>query len=191
MIQARILALRSKTDEHLRKSQARYKHDYDRRVRETPTFHKGKYVFPDKPPLANVSNSPAEMLAWKPHNKLQSRTTGPFRVVSEQKDTIAIDEEGIPNRVSIDRITHAPLTATQLQQSVTSARPDLDVTGNDTPKAARPTDTNKDEYVVDRIVRHIGKGDTLRYVVRWYGYGPQDDTIEPPQHIPQHFITRH
>lgn len=51
LIQERIHALRAKVDSHVRKSQARYKHDYDRRVRETPTCTKGNYVFLDKPPL--------------------------------------------------------------------------------------------------------------------------------------------
>lgn len=56
---------------------------------------------------------------------------------------------------------------------------------------ARDNYTDKDEYVVDRMVDHIVKGDNLRYVVRWYGYGPIDDTVELAHYIPQHFITRH
>lgn len=44
----------------MHKSQAFYKHDYDRRVREATTFTKGIYVLTDKPSLHATSNSTAD-----------------------------------------------------------------------------------------------------------------------------------
>lgn len=38
MIQACILALQTKVDSHMRTSQAKHKHDYERRIREMPHF---------------------------------------------------------------------------------------------------------------------------------------------------------
>lgn len=75
MLQARILASRNKTYIHLRKSHARPKHKYGRRVWETPAFRTGEYLCPDKPGLSNASNSHAAPIAQKAYNKIQSKTT--------------------------------------------------------------------------------------------------------------------
>lgn len=56
---------------------------------------------------------------------------------------------------------------------------------------ARGNDTDKYEYVVERIVRHTGKGDTFRNVVSWYGYGLEEDTVDPANRIPYYLITRY
>lgn len=34
------------------------------------------------------------------------------------------------------------------------------------------------EYEVDRMVRHRGRGQNRHYVVKWYGYGLEDDSLE-------------
>lgn len=47
------------------------------------------------------------------------------------------------------------------------------------------------EYVVDRFVRHVSEGGNVRYVVHWYDYTPAENTVEPPETIPEHFITRY
>lgn len=46
------------------------------------------------------------------------------------------------------------------------------------------------KYATDLINRHVGRGDNVQSVVCWYGYTQADDTMEPPSHIPEHFITR-
>lgn len=46
------------------------------------------------------------------------------------------------------------------------------------------------EYFIDRTFRQIGKGDNVKYIVRWYGYIPAVKTIEPPKHVLEHFIIR-
>ena len=49
------------------------------------------------------------------------------------------------------------------------------------------------EYVVDKIVDAVdGFGDgSLVYRVRWLGYDPSEDTWEPEEHLPAHFIRRY
>lgn len=63
---ARILALRAKTNTHLRKSKVKYEHNYDCRHWETQAIHTGKYVVLDRLPLSNVFSSHAEALAPNP-----------------------------------------------------------------------------------------------------------------------------
>lgn len=45
--------------------------------------------------------------------------------------------------------------------------------------------------VVDEIVRNVGSGPRLKYVVQWYSYIKADDTAVPPHHIPKRFIGDH
>lgn len=71
MLQDRVVAPRKITGIHLRKWHATYKHEFDRRRRETPAFHTGEYILLDKPPVSNESDSQDELLARKSYNKLQ------------------------------------------------------------------------------------------------------------------------
>lgn len=47
------------------------------------------------------------------------------------------------------------------------------------------------EYDLDRLVLHVGKGDNLTHAVRGYGYTAPDDMVELPAHNPEHSITRY
>lgn len=47
------------------------------------------------------------------------------------------------------------------------------------------------EYVVDCIVGHKLYDQKGGYVVVWYGYGREVDTMEPTENIPKHLITRY
>lgn len=107
MIRSHILALRTKVDSHMCKLQARCKHDYDRRVCETPHFTPNTYVFLDYQPLRANSDSLAKYLLKKEYDELQSRTPAPFRIISVQDNTITIDGKGIPSTISTDQVTHA------------------------------------------------------------------------------------
>ena len=57
------------------------------------------------------------------------------------------------------------------------------------PALTRPPPVNGDEnrFEVDRLldkrVRRYGRGRRVEYLVRWLGYGPEDDTWEPVAHI--------
>lgn len=46
------------------------------------------------------------------------------------------------------------------------------------------------EYTVNYILRHVGEGDNIRYIVHWFHCTPVDDTAKPPEHIPEHFVPR-
>lgn len=53
-IEPRLAKLQTRVYKHMQKSQARYKADYDRCVRETLSFQVGNFVIVDKPPLATT-----------------------------------------------------------------------------------------------------------------------------------------
>jgi hypothetical protein len=39
------------------------------------------------------------------------------------------------------------------------------------------------EYEVEKIITHRKKGRDVQYLVRWKGYGPEDDTWEPERNL--------
>jgi Chromo (CHRromatin Organisation MOdifier) domain len=49
-----------------------------------------------------------------------------------------------------------------------------------------------DEFVFERItgMKKLNDG-TLRYKLRWYGYGPEDDTWEPSAYLPAASLRRY
>lgn len=47
------------------------------------------------------------------------------------------------------------------------------------------------ENAVDHKLRHTGRRDNIKYVVRCYTYKSADDTVESPAHIPEHCTTRY
>ena len=87
-------------------AQGRYKRMADAKVRPISIPEKGNQVFVDRPPSS--AKTVAERVADMPHSKLRPKTVGPYTVVSANRDTVTIDEDGVHNTVSIDRITPAP-----------------------------------------------------------------------------------
>lgn len=91
---------------------------------------------------------------------------GPFRILCVQKNVVTIDGDGIQNILSIDRVTNAPSITDHTHRLATSAQPEPGITKDSTPGSARDHNRDKNKYIFDRIVKHIVKGDKLRYVVR-------------------------
>lgn len=58
-------------------------------------------------------------------------------------------------------------------------------------KMARAEKSEQDnatpEYTVHTIIRHLGTGDKIQYVVRWPEDNANNDTIKPPEHTRQQF----
>lgn len=52
-----------------------------------------------------------------------------------------------------------------------------------------PEDTfGPQEYVVERIIRHVGPKSNFHYDVRWYGYSWREDIVWPLKHKNTHFL---
>lgn len=54
--------------------------------------------------------------------------------------------------------------------------------------STREAADNSNIYAVDHIFCHMNTKDGTRYIVRWYGYTTAEDTAEPSNNIPDHFI---
>ena len=84
----------------LKKSQQRYKRDFDARVRRTDVDLKASdYVFIDSSGGQGKTS------------KLGSPAVGPFRIIARDERTFTIDRGGHTERVSCDRVTRAPRPA--------------------------------------------------------------------------------
>ena len=93
--------------------------------------------------------------------------------------TVLIEQDGVENRVTIDRVTKMPRGPGDTVASATPTEPDAQ---DATPRV---------EYVVDRIVGHRMTRGGIEYKVRWYGYAASDDTYEPADGLPQPCIDRY
>lgn len=113
-------------------------------------------IFVDRLPLVAIQSENVEKFSQSSYNKLMPRTLESLHVVSVTLRALTIDENGIQNKVKIDRATTAPNqrqgnSSTQLRTAEASLSMDL-----------RKTDCSRrqscKEYAVDRIVRHKGDG---------------------------------
>ena len=133
-------------------TQARYKRDFDKRIRKIKQrIRTGDYVFID--PTDGLSKT----------GKLQSPALGPFRVIRTDERTYVIDRNRATERVHADRVTYAPPpenAPTKDDNATTTEHLEKNTKG--------PT------YVVDRPVTNRRTTDgTPEFLVRWYGYDEQ------------------
>lgn len=121
---------------------------------------------------------------------------GPVNVIDVPPKTVTMDEDKIRNEVSVDQDTVAPTARnTPSGESFTQSN-------NTTAECDQPyaIDSNPDgenvaeeprEHAVDRIVRHVCEQDKNRYVLHSYDNTSAEDTVERPENIPTHFISRY
>ena len=154
--------------EALRKTQQRYKRNFDTNVSpRNKSVRIGDYVY---------------MTNHHRQHKLQSRAVGPYVVIDADDSTYVVDVGGEEVRVSSDHVTPAPRPTT----TDTTPHPLLD--GLDKPKASPP---ETDEYVIDRLIGIRRARGTYSAKVRWFDYGPKDDTWEPLDNLPRNLVIRY
>ena len=171
-------------------SQARYKRDFDRRVRESNRHLTiGDYFYLDTPE--------------KPKSKLGPITQGPYRVEKVWEHTIRINRDDVLERVNKDRVTAAPPPVRE--------RTDTPITGGAQSPMETPVDTptledeeppqlevqhagassEGEEYVVERILQHHvdtdAKGQAW-YLIKWEGY--PDPTWTEAENVPVELTSR-
>jgi len=155
--------------EALRKTQQRYKRNFDHRVATRNADVKiGDSVY--------TTNHDRKY-------KLQSKAIGPFVVIDADADasTFVIDIDGEEKRVSRDHVTPAPRPTT------TDTVPHPLPNGLDQRK---PPPATADEYVVDKPLGLRQTGDSYSAKVRWFDYGSKDDTREPLENLPRNLVVR-
>ena len=162
----------------LYREQARYKRNYDARVRTTrEKLHAGTQVFVRR-----------EYFKEGKH-KLSPLADGPFWVVDVDDETAVVRIGDQDERVSRDRLALAPAIAADTQRE----NPTSNSNSNHNLSSGNAMgDSNTQQAVIDRIVDHkLTFRGTPRYRVRWYGYDAADDTWEPARHLPRSSILRY
>lgn len=102
-----------------------------------------------------------------------------------------VDEDGIQNTVSTDGSTLVPTAKTAEQHNEYIPNKPIGIwddkvhTGEGQFIAEEFTDALQ-QYIADYIVRNAGDSENAQYVVC---YIPADHTVDPPEHVPKHFMT--
>jgi len=154
-------------EEALQKTQKCYKRNFDSNLdTRDKRVRVGDYVYTTNHQLKN---------------KLKHRTRGPFVVLDADDSTYVVDVNGRQRRVNSDHVTPAPRPSTPDE----SPHPLLD--GLDTPESTPPV---PEEYVIDRLLKLRQSNGIYRANVRWFDYGPKDDSWEPLKNVPRNLVIR-
>lgn len=166
---ARLRTLIPAVVQALRKTQQRYKRNFDANLGPRNVKVKiGDYVY--------TTNHHRD-------NKLASKAIGPFMVVDADDSTFVIEIDGTERRVSSDHTTPAPRPAGSNDKL---PHPLLD--GFDKP---RQDPKIHDEYVIEKLLAYRKKSDSYEFKVRWYDYYPKDDTWGPVENLPRSMVMRY
>lgn len=84
-LQNRFAALPLNLNTNFRKSQSRYKHDYDQRNRKIRSIIPGAKLFLESSSLQTVHDVFAAAMQKNTYNKIQACTSGPYRTINVQK----------------------------------------------------------------------------------------------------------
>jgi len=118
----------------------------------------------------------------KQKSKLQSRTVGPFLELDADDSTYVVDANGEERRVKSAHVTPAPRPSTPDK----TPPPLLDEL--DKPESTPPV---PEEYVIDRLVGIRRTNGIYSAKVRWFDYGPKDDSWEPLENLPWNLVIRY
>jgi len=160
VIRARLRNLIRKVRRALTLAQRRYKRNYDARVRPVnKDVDTGDWVFVDGHTRIKY--------------KLGTRAAGPYKVLSREEGTLSLDIGGYPETVSSDHVTAAPGPPGDPQTLLQNFGVPQDIV---VPEGHQHT--GKD-FVWEAFVGHeVADDGTLRLWTRWWGYHPEEDTLE-------------
>ena len=152
----------------LAKTQARYKADFDKRVRRSRKIKVDEAVYLD------ISDG-------MKRDKLAFQVSGPFRVLEVVKEgnTVVIQRGDVVERVSMNRITRAP-----------SSDPPVDPDHATAPTDLAEKETEGTVYRFRKILDHRERSDgTLEFRIDWVGnYEP---SWEPRSYIAEEAVSRY
>jgi len=106
--------------------------------------------------------------------------TGPYEVLETDGRTYLIDQDGVPYRVRGDHV----VPAGPVDPANRPTRPQVAI-----PYALQPGGS---EFVFERFVDHTWDEEgELWLLVRWLGYGPEDDTWQHSGRLPVQAVYRY
>jgi len=160
VIRARLRNLIHKVRRALTLAQRRYKRNYDARVRPVnKDVDAGDWVLVDGHTRTKY--------------KLGIRAAGPYKVLSREEGTLSLDIGGYPETVSSDHVTAAPGPSGDPQTLLQNfgVRQHIVV-----PEGHQYT--GKDFVWEAFVGNEVSDDGTLRLWTRWWGYHPEEDTLE-------------
>jgi len=160
VIRARLRNLIHQVRRSLTLAQRRYKGNYDARVRSVnKDVQAGDWVFVD-------GNARTKY-------KLGTSAVGPYKVLTRGESKFSLDIGGYPETVSSDNVTIAPGPPGDPRTLLQNLGVPQDVV---VPKGHQNTGK---EFVLEDFVGHeVADDGTLRLLTRWWGYHPEEDTLE-------------
>lgn len=168
-----IARLRPPTYKTLGNAQTRYLRSFDKLSYITRTYLLGQYVFVHRPPEMLI---PAACLGHELRSKLLSKAAGMFRIIQSPPDTVTTNEDSIHNTVFMDRVSTAP---DEIIAKIEADKRSIHKNWHEPSSTRLSHNDRTDEaaYPLEQIIRHIGTGNNIRWVIRWYGSQPRDRTV--------------
>lgn len=118
------------------------------------------------------------------------------KIFKVQPHAVVFDEEGVPKTVLIHRDTAAlDLGEERLESGQLPGSPNKKCTRWSSSKQNASVwfgkvPTSPSENAIDRIEGYESNGRNRHNIFNWNGYGFEEDTLQPPENIPNYVITR-
>lgn len=103
----RLTKFQQESKKVLQKSQGHYKKDFDENFRVTTPLGRRDLVYLYRPP--NFAFTATDKITLETKSKLLPNTTRPYQVPQVTPETVMIEDNGLPNTISIDLVTTAPI----------------------------------------------------------------------------------
>lgn len=134
-------------EKNSKKRQEWYKRNYGKHVRFGPRIAAGDYWFVERPP---VMSSATDQMAYKGYLKLLHRRTGPYRIISIEREYAMIHLDSIRNTASINRLSKVAKETKPKMEATPDPR-----TKHDTNSAIEAlTENETSYYAVEKIVNY-------------------------------------
>jgi len=143
----------NKANQFLKRMQARYKRDFDKSVRSPNRNLRAG----DRVCLDLSKSSQEQTLLERAKSKLEFKSQGPYTVIANHGHSLDVDINGIPERVSSDRVRPAQQTTAVAQNSTDPTSPDVHgksstPVGDQHDPTGGKLDTSTEAIVLSKIV---------------------------------------
>jgi hypothetical protein len=142
----------------LKIAQETHKRYYDRKRRVALTFEIGDKVWLD---AGNIQTD-------RPSKKLAHKRLGPYEIMDKIGKTSY--KLKLPKTMKVHPVFHA---------SLLYGHPTDEFGRRPIPPPPVVTPEGEEEYEVEKILNSRKVGRQLQYLIRWKGYGPEEDTWQP------------